>query len=247
MGRSNCRRAPRPRSPGVRVGGDSGRRAAGTCGCSIWRVHEIPLTRAIGSCPYTGVGQHFIQQHLFKGAIRLAGGNKTLLGRMLIALRDNPLNVVSGREMSTGRFYEYHARIHGQETLFGGRSAQGASILKKSPKRPGSWTESWAASQVTPPLQPYGNLGYLWYGSPTELKITAGAGGAAAAYWGLGGSSDVPAPSSDSTGFTWSGPSSAGTSSGSEAGGNSYPPSSSATPMSEDDSTVGPVTIQPDR
>jgi hypothetical protein len=31
--------------------------------------------------------------------------------------------------------------------------------------------EPWRARNVIPPIQPYGKLGYLWYGSPTALKL----------------------------------------------------------------------------
>jgi hypothetical protein len=34
--------------------------------------------------------------------------------------------------------------------------------------------EPWRAANVTPALQGYGRLGYLWHGSPTAFKLTAG-------------------------------------------------------------------------
>jgi hypothetical protein len=123
--------------------------------------------------PYTGVGQHFIQQAAINRTIgRL--GEDSVLGQTLGWFRDSSFNVVSGQGMNTGRFYEYHARIHGGPA-FGPRTAQGMRLL------PG---EPWRAANVTPALQPYGPTGYLWFGSPTALKLTVG-GAAAAGGYGL--------------------------------------------------------------
>jgi len=115
--------------------------------------------------PYQGVGHHFIHQSSFTGS----GSG---IGRALGWYKDSPLNVLSGRGMSTGRFYELHAQLHGGES-FGGRTAQAMRLL------PG---EPWRAANVPGGLRPFGKLEYLWRGSPTALKLTvggaAGAGGA---------------------------------------------------------------------
>jgi RHS repeat-associated protein len=113
--------------------------------------------------PYTGDGQHFIQQSWIKNAVKRYGAD-SLRGRFLARFKDSPLNVVSGRNMNTGRFYEYHARIHGLPA-YGRKSAQGMRMLRGEP---------WKASNVSPELVPYGRLGYIWHGSPTSLKLTAG-------------------------------------------------------------------------
>jgi hypothetical protein len=74
--------------------------------------------------------------------------------------------------MNTGRFYEYHSRLH-PGGGFGPRSAQGMPL----PGRRG-----WRAANVSPPLQPYGRIGYLWHGSPTPLKLAAGGVAVGVAY-----------------------------------------------------------------
>ncbi|MBL8892512.1 MAG: hypothetical protein JNL67_21225, partial [Planctomycetaceae bacterium] len=113
--------------------------------------------------PYTGAGQHFIQQAPINRAVARFGEN-SVRGRLLTWYRDSAINVVSGHNMNTGRFYEYHARIHGLPA-YGRRTAQGMRML------PG---EPWVASRVSPALEPYGRLGYLWHGSPTAFKVFAG-------------------------------------------------------------------------
>lgn len=127
--------------------------------------------------PYTAIprrkGQHFIQQAVFRPGIQRFG-EKSLVGRTLVLLRDNPWNVVRRRGMRTGRFYEYHARIH-RLGAFGRRgSAQASTLL------PGEW---WRASRVADAPPPYGKLGYLWFGSPTALKITAAELSLSAGIW----------------------------------------------------------------
>ena len=79
--------------------------------------------------------------------------------------------------MSKGEFYELHARLH-RGLLFGKKyPAEGFRLL------PG---EPWLAARVTPALKPFGKIGYLWYGSPLELKLLVGGGvlggGAAVGY-----------------------------------------------------------------
>ncbi len=115
---------------------------------------------------YTGEGQHFIQKAVINRAIKKVGKD-SILGKVLSWYRDSMFNVVTGKGMNTGRFYEYHARIHGLPA-FGPRTAQGMRLL------PG---EPWRAINVIPELKPYGRLGYIWYGSPTAFKIAVGGTG----------------------------------------------------------------------
>jgi hypothetical protein len=112
--------------------------------------------------PYEGMGQHFLQRKIFKGALEVIGAD-SLGGRALTWLQDSALNVVSGRGLLKGEFYELHSQLHGG-AAFGRRTAQGMSLIRGEP---------WKASKVMPALQAYGHLGYLWFGSPPLLKLFA--------------------------------------------------------------------------
>jgi len=120
--------------------------------------------------PYEGMGHHYIQQGPINRLIRTVGRD-SMTGRALTWFRDSPLNVRNPGGMSKGRFYEFHARMHGGRA-FGGRTAQGNRLL------PG---EPWKATNVSPPLKPVGYSGYLWYGSPDAARLGAAALGVGAA------------------------------------------------------------------
>jgi RHS repeat-associated protein len=115
--------------------------------------------------PYTGVGHHFVFQSVFRDTIRSVGPNSRA-GRLVRSVRDNPLNLKSGRGMSTAEFYEFHARAHGLPAFGRTRPAQGMRLF------PG---EPWQASRV-PGLQPFNRLEYIWHASPLTLKLTVGGG-----------------------------------------------------------------------
>ena len=118
---------------------------------------------------YSGEGQHFIYKSVIKDWIRRVGKD-SVRGKLLAWYRDSPLNLVKGRHMSTGQFYEYHARLHAKG-LFGLRPKT-ATVMPMPGK------EVWCAANL-PTFQPRGHLGYLWHGSPTALKVAAGSGLAA--------------------------------------------------------------------
>ncbi|RMD63826.1 RHS repeat-associated core domain-containing protein, partial [Candidatus Parcubacteria bacterium] len=122
--------------------------------------------------PYEGQGHHFVHKAYIRRLVRRYGAG-SLRGRMLLAFRDSPLNVLSGHGMSTGRFYELHARLHGG--AFG-------RVVAQVFRMPGGGV--WKATNVIPPLSAYGKIGYLWYGSPTSLKAVV-IGGASAAGGGV--------------------------------------------------------------
>ncbi len=116
--------------------------------------------------PYTGEGQHFIYKNYIDNLIGRFGEN-SIRGRFLTWYRDCPLNVKSGRNMNTGRFYEFHARLHASPKFGLGSSALGMRMPRGA---------GWRAANVTPPIQPYGHIGYLWHGSPWQFKAAVGAG-----------------------------------------------------------------------
>ena len=80
--------------------------------------------------------------------------------------------------MSTGEFYELHARLHG----FGrAMPAFGAKKYGSTMPMPRAARGSWKAADVSKKLKPIGKWGYLWHGSPWQAKAATGAAAAAAA------------------------------------------------------------------
>jgi hypothetical protein len=112
--------------------------------------------------PHRGTGHHFVQQAVFRPQIQ-RHGSSSIVGRVLETLRDNPLNLTRRRFMNTGRFYEYHSRMH-LLPAFGKRSGSGFRLL------PG---EPWRASRVFDARPSFGRRGYLWFGTSVALKIAA--------------------------------------------------------------------------
>lgn len=115
--------------------------------------------------PYSGVGHHFIHESVLNDLID-AFGEHSWRGRALSWYKDSIFNLYAGRNLNTGRFYEFHARLHGG-TSFGVRTAQAFRML------PG---EPWRAARVVPLLRPYGKFGYIVYSSPVALKTAVGSG-----------------------------------------------------------------------
>ena len=120
---------------------------------------------------YEGVGHHLLHESYVKKVLIPKYGEDSLRGRFLKAFVDSPWNVKKPDWMSTGEFYEFHARLHGAggTAAFGRRTAQGMRLLKGEP---------WRSAQVVEGLESYNKLQYLWYGSTTRLKVAAGAAGA---------------------------------------------------------------------
>jgi len=107
--------------------------------------------------PYSKTGQHFVY-------------DRTLRGRGALAewYKDSSLNLYRGRDMSIGRFYEYHARLH-QTPKFGIKSPAGQTWA--FPKAVGGGR--WYYSNVLDAPQPWGRLGYLLHGSPLRPASAA--------------------------------------------------------------------------
>ena len=132
--------------------------------------NALRLARPYGVGPGSE-GQHFIQKHVFRRAIARYGADSSR-GKALYWYRDSLFNRRVPK-MPRGRFYELHSRFHARRTIFGGAAPQQWSI--------GSG-QYWHASKVSPPLEPFGSVGYLWYSSPPALKAVVGGAAAGAAY-----------------------------------------------------------------
>ncbi len=118
--------------------------------------------------PYSGIGHHLFQKEYINGLIQRYGATSRR-GKVLRAFRDSKWNVKKPTRMTQGRFYELHGKLHGADgpvAAFGRRSVFGNRLLKG---------EGWKASNVVEGLKPYGKLGYIWHGSPTRLRLAAGA------------------------------------------------------------------------
>ncbi len=120
--------------------------------------------------PHTGTGHHFVFTSKIKELTERYGA-EALRGKFLKWFHNSGFNLKRPPSMSTGEFYELHAKLHGA----GGASAFGKGWARTFRLLPG---EPWQAARV-PGIRPYGTLGYLWFGSTTRLKIAAGAIGMA--------------------------------------------------------------------
>lgn len=115
------------------------------------------------------MGHHFVQQQVWRNSIKsLKRRGHTTSAWALEWFRDSALNVVRGRGMNIGRFNEYHARIHGRRHMFNPTIPPLQWRLPGGTRKKPNW---WKNSQVADPLLPYGPREYLWFGSPTTLKV----------------------------------------------------------------------------
>jgi hypothetical protein len=99
--------------------------------------------------PYAKTGQHFVY-------------NSTLKNRGFVArwFKDSPLNLYSGKNMSIGRFYEYHARLHVMPKFNIGSAGHTWAF----PKSVGGGF--WRYSNVANAPLPWGSMGYIVHGNP---------------------------------------------------------------------------------
>jgi hypothetical protein len=101
--------------------------------------------------PYKGMGHHFFPRR----GVKLPGGNSFVLPK---SISDSPFNVLKPPGINIGDFYELHYKVDPYVGGFKIPAANGGGV--------------WPNENV--PLQKFGSLGRLWYGSPPALKTTAG-------------------------------------------------------------------------
>jgi hypothetical protein len=101
--------------------------------------------------PYKGIGHHFFPRR----GVELPDGSRLFLRKII---SDSPFNVLKPPGINIGDFYGLHYDVDPHVRGFKIPAANGGGV--------------WPNENV--PLQKYGLLGRLWYGSPPPLKTAVG-------------------------------------------------------------------------